>query len=163
VVPQVVHHAIKYLTAAAAASRTGTAATCNNNASRNLHENIVVSQKPNSSIKCVAKADIENLTDYNKSRERRLIFPSASGPVEKSFWATPLHGRVDYYHRLHQADGSQHHRMMQALVTEIMHEQKTLTYLAKRYGGSSADHHGQTGSPVFVEWFMGYPPNWTRV
>jgi DNA (cytosine-5)-methyltransferase 1 len=159
VVPQVVHLAMKSLAAAGtiAESPSSKADTCET--TRNLYEHIRVTSTKSS---CIAKNDLGHLTDYKRATELHLIFPSASGPVVKSFWWTPLHSRTNFYKRLHLADGTNHNRMLQCITTQLMHEEKTVAYLAKNYRNLN-ERHLLTGNPQFTEWLMGYPTNWTLV
>jgi hypothetical protein len=97
-----------------------------------------------------------------------LVYRSADGLEVKPFWLTPLHHRTEYNHNLPRFGGQDFQRRLQSLVTQLMHEEKTVAYLDRKLPGGGRHpgtygYPGLTGNPHFAEWLMGYPRDWTLV
>jgi DNA (cytosine-5)-methyltransferase 1 len=168
VVPQVIHLAMKMLTATLISMKSTATpkiqeVECDQ---ESLHDYLRYSLGNSSSRFCIAKADLlelqPDLTDYDQVVERRLVYPSADGPVVKPFWLTPLHKRTEYRRSLASFGGQDHHRRLQSLVTQLLTEQKTLDYIARK-ANSQRFKAGLSANPQFGEWLMGYPPDWTSL
>ncbi len=146
VVPQTVAHAFNSLVAALQFSLPAT--KNKKNPLKNVYVYDHVDDRVQSLIrltKAVEKPDVEITIDYEKDNFRHHA------------WATPV--------RNVRPSTCETERASQMLATQILHDRETLEY-AKRLTG----RHHDTGdmnaafsiSPLFVEWLMGYPFDWTQ-
>ena len=97
------------------------------------------------STKAVQKPDVKITIDYEKDNFRH------------SAWATPV--------RNVRPSTCETERASQMLATQILHDRDTLKY-AKHLTGRDWDTRDMNAafsiSPLFVEWLMGYPFDWTQ-